>query len=98
MKTPVLQPESVAQGALRWGKAVLRLGAELAGLPGGATGKEPTADAGRGRRGWVQSLGRGDPLEEGMAVRFSTLAWSIPWTESLVGCRPWGRTESNMTK
>ena len=28
-----------------------------------------------------QSLGRGDPLEKGMATHSSTLAWRIPWTE-----------------
>ena len=30
---------------------------------------------------WVQSLGREDPLEEGMATLSSILAWEIPWTE-----------------
>ena len=30
---------------------------------------------------WVQSLGREDPLEKGMATHSSILAWSIPWTE-----------------
>ena len=30
---------------------------------------------------WVQSLGRDDPLEKGMATHFSTLAWKIPWME-----------------
>ena len=29
----------------------------------------------------VESLGRGDPLEEGMATRSNILAWRIPWTE-----------------
>ena len=29
----------------------------------------------------VQSLGRGDPLEKGMATHSSTLAWKIPWME-----------------
>ena len=29
----------------------------------------------------VQSLGREDPLKEGMATHFSILAWRIPWTE-----------------
>ena len=28
----------------------------------------------------VQSLGREDPLEEGMATHSSILAWRIPWT------------------
>ena len=30
---------------------------------------------------WVQSPGREDPLEEGMATLPSILAWEIPWTE-----------------
>ena len=30
---------------------------------------------------WVRSLGRGDPLEKGMATHSSILAWRIPWTE-----------------
>ena len=30
---------------------------------------------------WVQSLGREDPLEEGMVTHSSILAWGIPWTE-----------------
>ena len=29
----------------------------------------------------IQSLGQGDPLEEGMATHSSILAWEIPWTE-----------------
>ena len=29
----------------------------------------------------VRSLGREDPLEEGMATHSSILAWRIPWTE-----------------
>ena len=29
----------------------------------------------------VQSLGREDPLEEGMAPHSSILAWRIPWAE-----------------
>ena len=30
---------------------------------------------------WVQSLGREDPLEKGLATHSSILAWRIPWTE-----------------
>ena len=30
---------------------------------------------------WVPSLSREDPLEEGMAIHSSILAWSIPWAE-----------------
>ena len=33
----------------------------------------------------VQSLGQEDPLEEGMAIHSSILAWTIPWTEELGG-------------
>ena len=29
----------------------------------------------------VQSLGQKDPLEKGMAIHSSILAWQIPWTE-----------------
>ena len=29
----------------------------------------------------VQSLGREDPLEEGLATCSSVLAWETPWTE-----------------
>ena len=31
----------------------------------------------------LQSLGREDPLEEGMATHSSILAWRIPWTVAL---------------
>ena len=32
---------------------------------------------------WVQSLAQEDPLEEGMTIHSSILAWRIPWlTES----------------
>ena len=30
---------------------------------------------------WVPSLGWEDPLEKGMAIHSSILAWKIPWTE-----------------
>ena len=29
----------------------------------------------------VQPLSQGDPLEKGMAIHSSILAWRIPWTE-----------------
>ena len=38
----------------------------------------------------VQSLGREDPLEEGMAAHSSTLAWRIPWTEEPGGLHSTG--------
>ena len=30
---------------------------------------------------WIQFLGWEDPLEKGMAIHSSILAWRIPWTE-----------------
>ena len=36
-------------------------------------------------------------LEKEMATHSSVLAWRIPGMGSLVGCRLWGRTESEMT-
>ena len=37
-------------------------------------------------------------LEKEMATYSSVLAWRIPETGSLVGCRLWGRTELDMTE
>ena len=34
---------------------------------------------------WVQTLGRTDPLEKGMATHSSILAWRIPRTEEPSG-------------
>jgi len=50
------------------------------GFPDGARGKESAYQCGRHEiRVW--SLGWEDPLEEGMAIHFSILAWRILWTE-----------------
>ena len=32
----------------------------------------------------VRSLGQEDPLEKGMAIHSSILAWRIPWTDATV--------------
>ena len=37
-------------------------------------------------------------LEKEMATHSSVLAWRIPGPGSLVGCRLWGRTESDTTE
>ena len=37
-------------------------------------------------------------LEKEMATHSSVLAWRIPGTGELVGCRLWGHTESDMTE
>ena len=39
---------------------------------------------------WVQSLGREDPLEKGMATHSSILDWRIPWTEEPGGLQSMG--------
>jgi len=38
----------------------------------------------------VQSLGRKDPLEKGMASHSSIFAWRIPWTEEPGGLQSFG--------
>ena len=38
----------------------------------------------------VQSLGREDPLEKGMEIHSSILAWEIPWTEEPDGLQSLG--------
>ena len=47
------------------------------GFPGGSAVKNLPAI----QETWVQSLGQEDPLEKGMALHSSILAWSIPWRE-----------------
>ena len=42
---------------------------------------------------WVRSLGRGDPLEEGMATDFSILAWRTPMDRG-----PWRATVHGVAK
>ena len=58
--------------------------------------KNSPANAGD-RRDLTHSLGREDPLEEGMATHSSTLAWRIPWTEEPGGLQSIGlqRVEQN---
>ena len=45
-----------------------------------------------------QPLGQEDPLEEGMEIHSSILAWGIHGQRSLVGYSPWDHTESDTTK
>ena len=46
----------------------------------------------------VQSLGRQDPLQNGMAAHSSILAWEIPWTEGPGGLQSMGSKESDTTE
>ena len=52
------------------------------GFPDGTSGKELVCQRRRHKR-----CGQEDPLEEGMAIYSSILAWRIPWTEKLGGQR-----------
>ena len=47
---------------------------------------------------WVQSLGWEDPLEEEMQPTAVFLPGKFNGQRSLVGYRPWGHNESNMTE
>ena len=47
---------------------------------------------------WVLSLGREDPLEEGMATHLVLLLRESHGQRSLVGCSPQGRTELDVTE
>ena len=48
----------------------------LMGFPGGSDSKQSAYNAGDGE---LDSLGREDPGEKGMAAHSSILAWRIPW-------------------
>ena len=39
---------------------------------------------------WLQSLGREDALDKGIATHSSILAWRIPWTEESGGLQSMG--------
>ena len=56
----------------------------LLGFPSGSVVKNPHAK----QEARVQSLGREDPQEEGMATHSSILAWRIPRTEEPSGLQP----------
>ena len=46
----------------------------------------------------IQSLGQEDPLEEGIVIHSSILAWRIPWTEEPGRLQSMGHKELNTTK
>ena len=45
------------------------------------------------RETWVKPLGWEDPLEKGKAAHSSLLAWRIPWTVYVQGCKESDTTE-----
>ena len=50
------------------------------------------------RETWVRSLGREDPLEEGMATHSSILAWRIPMDRGAWRAAVHGITELDTTE
>ena len=59
------------------------------GCPGGSEVKNLPAVQ-EPQETWVQSLSQEDPLEKGMAIHSSTLAWRIPWREEPGGLQSMG--------
>ena len=70
------------------------------GFPGGSEVKVSACNV--GDLGLIpgsgRSLGREDPLEEGMATHSSILAWRIPWTEETGGLWSMGLQRLDMTE
>ena len=58
--------------------------------PGGSVVKNPLAM----RETQVRSLGQEDPLEKGMVIYSSILAWEIPWIEEPCGLQSMGSQKS----
>ena len=60
-------------------KCLLVIDVHLRVFLGATSSKEPACQC-RRHETWVRSLGREDPLEEGMATHSSVPAWRIPQT------------------
>ena len=45
----------------------------------------------------IRSLGQEDPLEQGMAMKSSILAWRIPWTEEPGGLQSMGLQRAGLS-
>ena len=56
--------------------------AGMLGFPGGTSAKNPPANGGDVKRHGFSSWVGKTPLEEGMTIHPSILAWRLPWTES----------------
>ena len=63
-------------------------------IPWWLRGKEPACQY--RKHMWVRSLGREDPLEEGMATQSSVFAQRIPWTEEPGGSQRVGHNWSDL--
>ena len=66
----------------------------MRGFPGGSVVKNPPAV----QETEVRSLGWEDPLEKGIAIHSSILAWRIPWTEEPGGLQSMSIKELNTTE
>ena len=75
-------------GDFMWYLFFLKVSAVLGpgGFPGNLVAKNPPPV----QEVWVWSLGREDPLQEGMAAHPRILAWRIPWTEETGGLQSTG--------
>ena len=60
------------------------------GFPGGGICKEAACPVQETYEILVLFLGWEDPLEKGMAIHSSILAWRIPWTEEPGGLQSMG--------
>ena len=67
-------------------------------FPNGASGKEPTCQFRRCKKTWIQSLGRVDPLEEGMATLLVFLPQETHGHRRLADYRPYDYKESNTSE
>ena len=67
------------------------------GFPGGAGVKILSPSAGD-KKMQIWFLGQEDSLEQEMTNHSSILAWKIPWTRSLAGCRVHGIAELDTTE
>ena len=66
----------------------------LAGIPGGASSKEPTRQC-RRHEMWVRSLGQEDPMKKEMEPTPVFLPGKSHGQRSLVGYSSWGHKESD---
>ena len=64
----------------------------------GASDKEPAWQCRSHKETRVQSLGKEDSLKKEMATHSSILAWKSPGQTSLVGYRPQGHKELDVTE
>ena len=67
------------------------------GYPGGLEVENPLAKQ-ETHEMWVRSLGREDPLEEGMATTPALLPGEYHRQRRLAGYSPWGHKESDTTE